>query len=251
MKLQVASDLHLEMRRAYQLAEIDSDIIILAGDISTGINGIKFAIQQSQKLNKEVVYICGNHEFYGHDYDELLHEIRALAEPFPCVHFLERDELIINDVRFLGCVLWSDFLGNGDDRQDLNMAIVSASLNDHRLIRNGYRQFSTEDALEQHQLSRNWLTSKLNDDFQGKNVVITHHAPSLLCQHPDFEYSPIATGFLSDMDELVKQAELWIFGHTHANEDITIGKCRLISNQTGYPHENIPVSFNEKLLVEI
>lgn len=251
MKLQIGSDLHLEMYSDVELPATNSDIIILAGDIAVGTNGIKYAIAQSYLHNKPIIYLAGNHEFYHHDYHALLSEIRALAKDHNQVHFLERDALIMNDVRFLGTTLWTDFIGNGEDDKEFNLDIVNQRLNDHRLIKNGNKLFSSRDALKQHQLSRKWLTNKLGEPFSGKTVVITHHAPSLICQHPDFEYSPIATGFLSDLDDLVSLADLWVFGHTHANVDTHIGKCRLISNQAGYPHENMPVTYRPDLVIEI
>ena len=151
----------------------------------------------------------------------------------------------------MGTTLWTDYLGDKSEDQDINMAIAGASLNDHRLIRNGDRSFSVEDAYEQHLLSKEWLTSALEQSFEGKTVVVSHHGPSLSCQHPSFSYSPIATGFLSSLNELVELADVWVFGHTHANLDIKVGKCRLISNQLGYPHEMMPVDFNPDLLVDV
>jgi predicted phosphodiesterase len=251
MKIQICSDLHLEMRSDYQLKLTDSDIIILAGDIAVGLDGLKFAISQSQLHNKKVIYLAGNHEFYHHDYSELLTAIRELAKQYEQVHFLELDELIIDDVRFLGTTLWTDYLGNGSDSRELNMSAVESALNDHRLIRNTYRHFTTEDALTLNKAAKKWLTHKLAEPFSGKTVVITHHAPSLICQHPHFQYSPIATGFLSDMDGLVAKADMWVFGHTHANVDTHIGKCRLISNQAGYPMERVPVAFKPEWVIEL
>lgn len=251
MKLQIASDLHLEMHRNYLLPKLDSDVIILAGDVSLGYLGLKYAVSLSHFHEKEVIYVAGNHEFYRHDYHELIQSMREYADGYEHVHFLERDEVVIGNTRFLGTTFWTDYLGDKSDHQEINMAIVGASLNDHRLIRNGERTFSVEDAYEQHCLSKKWLISKLSKSFDGKTVVVTHHGPSLACQHPDFGYSPVATGFLSNLDELVEQADLWVFGHTHANLDIQIGKCRLISNQLGYPHEMLPVAFNPDLVVEL
>ena len=68
MNIQAISDLHLEMRRNYLLPITNSDVIVLGGDISTGLRGVEFAIHQSELHDKDVIYICGNHEFYYHDY---------------------------------------------------------------------------------------------------------------------------------------------------------------------------------------
>jgi hypothetical protein len=112
-------------------------------------------------------------------------------------------------------------------------------LNDHRVIRHGERAFLPEDALAIHTRSRAWLEGVLAEPFDGATVVVTHHAPHMLCQHPSFPMSAIGTAFLSDLSELVEQADVWCFGHTHANLDVTVGKCRLVSNQRGYPGEGV------------
>jgi len=251
MKLQIASDLHLDMRRNYLLPKLDSDVIILAGDISLGYRGLKYAVSLSHFHKKEVIYVAGNHEFYRQDYHELIQSMREYAEGYEHVHFLERDEIVIDGTRFLGTTLWTDYLGDKSEHQEINQAIVGASLNDHRLIRNGDRSFSVDDAYEEHLISKKWLKEKLGEKFKGKTVVVTHHAPSQDCQHPDYDYSPISTGFQSSLDELVELADVWVFGHTHASLDIRMGKCRLISNQLGYPHEMMPVAFNPDLVVEL
>jgi len=251
VNIQAISDLHLEMRRGYQLPVTNSDVIVLGGDISTGLRGIEFAIHQSGLHDKDVIYICGNHEFYHNDYYALLKEIRSLADQHPKVHFLERDELIIGDTRFLGTILWTDFLGDGSQPQEDNMGVVSFGLNDFRLISNEKDYFTVEDSLQEHLKSRKWLEGKLDEPFDGNTVVDTHHAPSLLCQHPQFPFSALSTGFLSDMAPLVVKANLWLFGHSHSNLDIQIGDCRLLANQAGYPHEEHVKPFISDLVIEL
>jgi len=251
MNIQAISDLHLEMRRNYLLPITNSDVIVLGGDISTGLRGVEFAIHQSELHDKDVIYICGNHEFYYHDYHPLIEEMRELADGHSKVHFLERDELIIGNTRFLGTILWTDFLGDGTQPQVNNMKTVSYELNDFRLISNGKLSFTVEDSLQEHLKSRKWLEEKLDEPFDGNTVVVTHHAPSLLCQHPQFPYSMLSTGFLSDLDSLVTKANLWLFGHSHSNLDIQIGDCRLLANQAGYPHEEHVKPFISDLVIEL
>lgn len=251
MKIQFESDIHLESRRGFQLQSTDSDIIILAGDIGVGMTGIEYASMQVQIHEKPVIYIAGNHEFYRYDYDELLSAMRSYADTIPDLHFMEKDELIYQGVRILATTLWTDFLGDGSLSQEANMAVIEVSLNDHILIRKGDRRFSPDDALSLHLEAKAWLTTKLDENFDGKTVVVTHHAPSLVAQHLDYDYSPMSTGFLSEMDDLVSKADLWIYGHSHSNIDTMIGKCRLVSNQTGYQYEDIPVPFNPDWVIEL
>lgn len=239
MKIQFCSDLHLEMRKDYQLPTTDADVIVLAGDIHVGTKAIEFAISEAERQNKPVLFVAGNHEFYNHDYSEVLDEFRAVADTCALVHFLENNEVVIGGVRLLGCTMWTDYKGSGHEDQQFTMAYIGNALNDHRVIRNTYLAFSPDDALAIHKASRAWLKAKLKEPFTGKTVVITHHGPSILTQHKRYEYSAISSAFLSNLDELVEQADLWIYGHSHSNIDEMLGKCRLVSNQMGYPSEGM------------
>ena len=76
MKIQLLSDLHNEFLRSGKqhadkkwqgfIPDSDADIIILAGDIDTGTQGLEWAIAESERLAKDIIYVAGNHEFYGH-----------------------------------------------------------------------------------------------------------------------------------------------------------------------------------------
>jgi predicted MPP superfamily phosphohydrolase len=108
MKLHILSDLHLEFaphqvdRHAIQSA----DVVVLAGDIFTGTQGIAWARQSFP--SQHIVYVAGNHEFYGHYWDQLLDQLRDEAR-IHCVDFLENESVTIDGIRFLGATLWTDF----------------------------------------------------------------------------------------------------------------------------------------------
>jgi len=251
MKIQFCSDLHLEMRNNYLLEHTDSDVIVLAGDISTGLRGVDFAGALSISHNKEVIIIAGNHEYYRHDYFDLLSQMRIEVEKYPRCHFLECDELILGDIRFLGATLWTDYRGNGKISTDIAMAQIEQSLTDHYVIKINDRLFRPADALAIHRKTIRWLKEKLDTPFKGKTVVVSHHSPSLKCDHPFFPYNTITPAFLSDLDHLVKKADLWIYGHSHASGDVMVGSCRLVSNQVGYPQERLPIAFKPNWVLEL
>jgi 2',3'-cyclic-nucleotide 2'-phosphodiesterase (5'-nucleotidase family) len=47
--------------------------------------------------------------------------------------------------------------------------------------------------------------------------------------------------FHSDLDDLIElnRIDTWVFGHTHANVDEVVYNTRIVSNQAGYPGENV------------
>lgn len=238
MKIQPLSDLHNEFFRARApvppITDSDADVVVLAGDIDTGIAGLKWAAAEADRLGKGVVYVAGNHEFYHHDI-ALVDRLREFAAAHERIHFLERDAVVIGGVRFLGCTFWTDYRAAGDPI--LAMLEVRRRLNDHYQIRKRPHLFLPEDALDLHELSRAWLQSQLAQPFDGKTVVVTHHGPSPVCHPPQFAIDALASAFWSDLTDLVERADVWCFGHTHHNIDVQVGKCRLVANQRGYPKE--------------
>lgn len=117
-RLLVLSDLHVEFAPFVPDATVlqGVDAVVLAGDIHQGTRGIEWARKTFSSL--PVIYVAGNHEFYGHHWDRLLDELRAAAELWD-VHFLENDAVSLGGVRFLGCTLWSDFEYFGGRNRDL------------------------------------------------------------------------------------------------------------------------------------
>lgn len=111
-------------------------MIVLAGDIWLKDRGVYWARATWQ--NHEIVYVAGNHEFYGSERTDVIGKLRVSAEEAG-VHFLEKDEVIINGVRFLGCTLWTDFELFGAARKEFALVRVNQVLNDFRLIKEGSR----------------------------------------------------------------------------------------------------------------
>lgn len=60
MKLHVLSDLHLSVA-AFEAPKTNADVVILAGDIARP----KEAIAWASGFTKPILYVPGNHEFYG------------------------------------------------------------------------------------------------------------------------------------------------------------------------------------------
>ncbi|OQX75744.1 MAG: hypothetical protein B6D64_11125 [Bacteroidetes bacterium 4484_276] len=237
MKLQILSDIHLEFQH-FEIPQTDADVIILAGDTGIGTKGLEWAGTYTSA--KPVIYINGNHEYYRFAHPKLVNKMRDMA-PALNIQFLEKEEFVIGDVRFLGCTLWTDFnlLGN----IPLSLLDAGSGMNDFKLIRNsarGYSKFHPNDSLVIHRESVYWLEKCLQETSQ-KTVVVTHHAPSIKSIPEQYLGSNLNPAFASDLSELILtyQPNLWIHGHIHTPSDYYIGKTRVICNPRGYPNENI------------
>lgn len=230
MKIQIYSDLHLEFCE-FSPQKTDADLVILAGDIGTKVKGVTWA---NDTFRCPVIYICGNHEFYGGHIDRTLRKMRDAAAPH--VHILENDVFVWQQIRFLGTTAWTDFTSSGDVVAATRMAWEW--MNDFRVIRAdaSYRRLRPDDVVRRNRVAREWLTQELSKPFEGKTVVITHHAPTPYVVG-DKQDGHLSAAYANSWPELIEKADLWIFGHTHRGVDIELAGCRVISNSRGYPGE--------------
>lgn len=249
MKLHVLSDLHLEFS-TFEPFKTDADVVVLAGDIGKKSNGIIWAREAFP--DKEIIYIPGNHEYYGAQRGDTLTQMR-LAAHHCNVHLLDNNELIIGGVRFLGATLWTDFSLFGSDKKESAMIHGSEGLNDFRLIHEGVMLLTPARSIELHEQSLAWLTAKLATPFDGKTVVVTHHLPSPQSVVARYKQEWLSACFASDLDHLFGKMDLWVHGHTHDNLDYQSAGTRVICNPRGYVtyrgQENF--HFNPKLIIEV
>jgi predicted phosphodiesterase len=114
MKLQILSDLHLQMVKppySWRVPETAAEVMVLAGDIGVGLSSVKWAVREADRLRKCAVYVPGNHEYHGERLN-VLEKMRAVARGSR-VHILDLDEVMLEGVRFLGATLWTDYLAFG------------------------------------------------------------------------------------------------------------------------------------------
>lgn len=235
MKLLIYSDLHLEFA-PFDPGPVSADLVILAGDIHTGLRGIEWAKQAFP--DRPVIYLFGNHEYYGKAMPRLAEKAQEAISDSSVIH-LDRTRWDHHGVRFLGCTLWTDFQLQGD--QARAMYDAGEKMTDFKRIRVSpkYRRFRPGDALAEHVRSVNWLRKEFATPFDGPTVVITHHAPSARSLPPGAGPDALSPAYASNLDDLVESsgAALWVHGHIHSKSDYLIGKTRVICNPRGYPDE--------------
>jgi len=234
MRLAIYSDLHLEFA-PFEAQAAAADVVILAGDIGVGAEGVRWASKRFPR--QPVVYVAGNHEFYRGVVETTWADMRAACAPN--VHLLENEAVELGGVRFLGCTLWTDYALFGTYTQLDAMDLAAGSLADHRLIEmteaGATRTFLPKDALAQHVRSRRWLEAQLAQPFDGPTVVVTHHAPQRGSLAPHYARDLLSAAFVSELDPLLGKAALWIHGHTHTSFDYMISGARIVCNPRGYP----------------
>jgi len=237
--LNILSDLHLSLG-ALKIPENDADLVVLAGDIARP----KEAVSWASGIAKPVLYVPGNHEFYGGSIGGTVDELKQLCTGTN-IHVLDNDEVIIEGVRFLGTTLWTDFMlfGQGEKRA---AAIQEALrfMRDFSRIRAGEAPealFTPDDSAALFKIHVGWLEAKLAESFSGSTVVITHHAPSRKSIHPRFADSLLNACFVSDAERLADRSRacLWIHGHTHDSFDYVLNGTRVVCNPRGYAKDGV------------
>jgi len=244
MRLHILSDLHLEVDPSFRPPVTDADVLILDGDIAPGTDGLAaFA-----GCEMPMIYVPGNHEYYGADIETMDVKIRAYAEDTG-IHLLDRDELVLGGVRFLGATLWTDFNLYGPAKIPDSFVLSRKQVLDFREIRYRDRLLIPEDTIDFHREAVNWLAQKLATPFAGETVVLTHHAPHPGSVHPRWQDNLVNPAFVSDLTPLMGKARLWIHGHTHDSFDYEVAGTRVICNPKGYRNENR--SFQPDLTVAV
>jgi len=253
VKLNILSDLHLSLG-ALNIPRTDADAVILAGDIARPREAVSWA----SGFSKPVLYVPGNHEFYGGSIAGRADELKRLCAGTN-IRLLDKGEAVIDGVRFLGTTLWTDFMlfGEGEKRTAAIREALSF-MRDFSRIRAGEAAetlFTPADSAALFNAQAGWLAGKLSEPHAGPTVVITHHAPSRKSIHPRFADSLLNACFISDAEHLIdgERACLWVHGHTHDSFDYLLNGARVVCNPRGYAKNGVNENplFEPNFLVEI
>jgi predicted phosphodiesterase len=247
VKIQVLSDLHIEFGK-FVVPHTDADLVVFAGDIGVGTKGLEWIVEQA--IEVPLIYVLGNHEYYHHDLD-LVREIKKQAEGK--VHVLDRDTLVIDGVRFLGCTLWTDFSLFGETEKWFSVQHAKRNMSDFEVITNNGRRFTPNESITIHCAHRNWLEEELALPFEGSTVVVTHHFPSPRSIHQRFAKDMLTPAFGSDLEAMLDgdKVQLWIHGHTHDAFDYEVNGTRVLCNPRGYVGYEKGEDFRPDLVVGV
>jgi Calcineurin-like phosphoesterase. len=266
VRLRIFSDVHIRDHGPPELprraADPPADVIVIAGDTHRGTQSIRW--MRAAFPARPVVCVAGNHEFYDGCLDSTLHSLRHAADPIPGagaddaipngVYFLERNELVVGDLRILGCTFWTDFTLFAGKRARA-MRACRANVDDYRRIHllRARRALRPRDTARMHQASVRWLRDRLGESPSGvrATMVLTHHPPSPRSVDPRYADSLTSTAFVARRDRLVETsgASLWVHGHVHASFDYRCGGTRVVANPHGHGDEN--PDFRPGLVVEV
>jgi predicted phosphodiesterase len=269
MKIQIASDLHLEWYRNTKSNDTlfktivdpstDADLLILAGDIGYPEDTItKDFIHWCCNTWPEVVWVYGNHEYYNtkesynwrrskHTYT--MAEKEGEAPIVENLHILNSSEFVYDGIPILGTTLWTDVKASEAN------ALQNAMSDFTYIKQNDGYPLTVSEWTSRHAVEREWLQVNLDKiALEGrKAIVVTHHLPTYEMILPQYKGYPNNCGFAAHADDLVKHpgVALWVCGHSHGQRILELEGRKVILNARGYPGENSTSSYNPRLVVDL
>lgn len=252
MKIQFASDLHLEMSanaawiQSHPL-EVTGDVLVLAGDTAYLEEGVpNWFLNWVSASYQQVLMIPGNHEYYhygdvakqGTSWQQMLREN---------VGYYYNKVVTIGDVGIVLSTMWSHI-------PETDIFQVQRGLNDfYQILYNG-QQFTPDDFNAEHERCKQFLMQSVADSKVEHVVVATHHVPTQQAVAPQYKGDALTSAFAVEMGNFIAESRIdyWIYGHSHTNIDAEIYGTRILANQLGYiAHSEQHNGFSNSRYIEL
>lgn len=230
----IASDIHTEFHKDggvdYFKTAPEADVFICAGDLGSS-SSIDKALMLAKKKYEHIIFVPGNHEFYGASFTSFRKHL--LASSSQQLHVLDNGATEIQGVRFVGTTLWFPESSHAWRNR--------FALSDFQQIRNFDPFVAASDA-----------RSYLERTVSGDDVVVTHHLPSYRCVNERYKDSKINCFFVHEMTEFIlrRQPKFWIHGHTHESVNIQLGSTTVLCNPFGYAGYELNANYTP-LMIEL
>lgn len=244
MSFDLISDLHLSFHNEKILSGLvpKSAVLAILGDVCEIKNyfRIKKFFEFVSSAWDYVLYVPGNHEFYGGEIEQSVDDMRSYLKQFRNIIIMDNDLVSIDNVRYIGSTLWSGM----NHRNPLTMLAAKDMINDYRYIKrkkSGKEVLITpEDTVDMFEKNVDFINKMIEISPFETNVILTHHAPSYKSVPSKFERNIANGAFVSDLEYLLCErtsVSVWAHGHTHSSSDYMIETCRVVANPLGYTNE--------------
>lgn len=251
MKFKLISDVHEELmhKQRLKLPETNEDkeiTLIVAGDLNTSTTRLADSLSDWSKQYKRVIFVLGNHDYWGHYLDTQTGVIKSQVAHLSNVHVLENEYITVEGVHIWGSTLWSDCT-----RDPTHLYPIINYVMDFKRIKGNIKP---HDITKAHQLSVFNLTEQFlrNEELQGPKIVVTHHAPCELSSEERFKGNEFNSCFFTDLTTLMYRFKIdyWLHGHMHNTSNYKVHNTRVLCNPVGYvmyPNKDFQPKFVEEL----
>ncbi|MBY3441602.1 metallophosphoesterase [Rhizobium laguerreae] len=270
MRAWIISDLHYSPMEAIVGAPLripDADICICAGDISENVSMSIAYLRRDIERHMPVILVLGNHDYYNSSIDLALEKARREIEGTR-INLLENQCIEMAGCRFVGATLWTDFAVSigGDEhvppeeRRAIAFGLVPSLMADFSCIyRSDARRpcenglITVQEILKRHIASRSYIDQELSKPFDGRTIVVTHHAPRTESFDARFYGHVTNAAFGSDLSDLIarRRPSVWMHGHIHKFRDYMADKTRVICNPRGYGSERETSGFRSGFVIDL
>ena len=276
MRINIASDIHLEFGPIEIKNTEGADALILSGDICVAVQLTHKSVDEDKRSRAihdffemccneydDVIYIVGNHEHYNGDFQRTIPHLKEHLCHLDNLHILDKETITINDVTFIGGTLWTDM--NKEDPSTLYS--MKGMMNDFIKIYNGeidtrgkpykvIKPLTPDDVVVDHKQMLEYIRIIIEGKYDQKFVVVGHHAPSKLSTNPRYQDDYLMNGaYSSDLSEFIldhPQIKMWTHGHMHDPFDYLMGSTRVVCNPRGYVnYEQRADDFNPNIIFEV
>ena len=256
MKIQYASDLHLEFEENEDFIkqfplEVAGDVLVLSGDtcyLGKGVEQFRESFFKWCSDNyKETFLLPGNHEYYGEfPLDQTLDDWQL--DIFPNVHYLNNKSVVLGNAQLFFTTLWTYL-------EPLEIYDAEHVMNDFRKITISGHGFRAVSQNRVHVLCRNWLAKAMNESQAKTKIVVTHHCPVMSPEVKRYVGVMGYPAYAEDLSSMMVETnpDYWIHGHVHTRctNGLTVGKTTILSNTLGYVDDEEHIGFNRKATFEV
>lgn len=236
MKIQYASDLHLELSGNSRWVKnnplsVTGGILVLAGDIAylgTDCSNNPFWSWCADNYEQTLI-VPGNHEYYGgFDLKGTLSEWTTY-ELRSNVKYLNNTVVKIGHTSIILSTLWSNIRVE-------NALLIENGITDFHRIRYGGNRLDFAMFNEAHRRSLDFIRNAVSLYANDNIIVVSHHLPSQILVSDRFKGSKLNDAFSSEQGQWIADSKIshWIYGHSHTNIPGKIGDTQFLSNQLGY-----------------
>lgn len=253
MKIQYASDLHLEFREnasylKHNPMKVSGEILVLAGDI--GYLGDQNYSQHpfwdwASENFRQVIVAMGNHEFYK------FYDIATLTEGYKLqirnnVAAYFNSVVSVEDTDIIVSTLWSHIPLK-------EASFTEQVISDFRRILFNGELLTFADFNQMHRKCLDFIKNAVAKSTAKHKIVVSHHVPSFRMLCPKFKDSKANGAFTVELEDYIEESGVgyWIYGHSHYNIDMRIGNTRCVSNQLGYVIQNEHLTFRPDAVIEV